>query len=99
MYKRQPFNRAYFEWDSREYRVRPVLRRLAQYRRECDAFKDGSFELLAAQGGLLHYRRRGRTQTAEIALNRTPRLLTVQMFGQPAEIEPFGFAVLTQNNA
>ena len=93
-----PFNRAYFEWDSREYRVRPVLRRLAQYRRECDAFKDGSFELLAAQGGLLHYRRRGRTQTAEIALNRTPRLLTVQMFGQPAEVEPFGFAVLTQNN-
>lgn len=95
---KDPFNRAYFDWDSPESRVRPVLRQLAEVRKSCDAFAEGAFQLIEAKGGLLHYRRTGRAQTAEIVLNRTPNLAVVTAFGKPAEVNPFGFTILVEDN-
>lgn len=95
---RDPFNRAYFDWNSTEERVRGPLRTLANLRKECDAFDGGGFEVLAAAEDILHYRRTGKTQTAEIVLNRGPHLVTVTAFGKNAEVNPGGFTVLVEDN-
>ena len=95
---KDPFNRAYFDWDSQEKRIRPVLRNLARMRQDCDAFTDGTLELVRAQGGLLHLRRRGRTQTAEMIFNCSNSLIVEQAFGKTAEVNPWGFTVLVEDN-
>ena len=68
---RDPFNRAYYDWNSTERRLRGPLANLAELRRSCDAFKGGAIEWVEAAGDVLHFRRVGRTQTAEIILNRS----------------------------
>ncbi len=45
---RDPFNRAYFDWNSTERRLRVPLSNLARLRRSCDAFDGGSMELVEA---------------------------------------------------
>ena len=72
---RDPFNRAFFDWNSTEQRLRGPLKTLAALRRSCDAFDGGRLELIRAEGDVLHYRRVGKTQTAEIILNRGPHLI------------------------
>ncbi len=94
---KDPFNRGYFEWDSTENRLRPVLRRLAQLRRECDAFTQGSLEFVQAQGGLLHYRRADSLQAADIFINRTRRLQQMELNGQQVEVHPLGFTILVDD--
>ncbi len=95
---RDPFNRAYFDWESSESRVRPVLRQLAELRAECDAFRSGDFQLVKAEGDILHYRRVGKTQSAEMIFNRGDHLLCETAFGKAAEVNPHGFTILVEDN-
>ena len=96
---RDPFNRAFFDWHSTEERLRGPMRNLARLRKTCDAFDGGTLEILRAEGDVLHYRRVGRTQTAEIVLNRGPHLLAETAFGKSTEVNPGGFTVLVEDNA
>ena len=96
---RDPFNRAYYDWDSGENRIKPLLRQLAKLRKECDAFWEGDFRVTRADGGLLQYRRTGPTETAEIAINRTPRLLATHALGKVTEVDPFSFTVVVEDTA
>ena len=96
---RDPFNRAYYDWNSTERRLRGPLANLAELRRSCDAFKGGAIEWVEAAGDVLHFRRVGRTQTAEIILNRGEHLLATQAFGKAAEVNPLGFTILVEDNA
>ena len=96
---RDPFNRAYYDWNSTERRLRGPLANLAELRRSCDAFKGGAIEWVEAAGDVLHFRRVGRTQTAEIILNRGEPLLAPPPFGQAAEVNPLGFTILVEDNA
>ena len=96
---RDPFNRAFYDWHSTERRLRGPLANLAELRRSCDAFKGGRIELVEAKGDVLHFRRIGKTQTAEIILNRGPHLLCTQAFGKAAEVNPLGFTILVEDNA
>ncbi|MGN0983514.1 MAG: glycoside hydrolase family 13 protein, partial [Gemmiger sp.] len=95
---RDPFNRAYFDWNSTEERLRGPLRTIANLRRSCDAFDGGRLEIVEAEGDILHYRRVGATHTAEIILNRGPHLLCKQAFGKAAEVNPGGFTILVEAN-
>lgn len=96
---RDPFNRAYFDWNSTEERLRGPLRNLATLRRECDAFHGGTLEWVRADSDILQYRRVGATQTAEIILNRGPFLHSVEAFGKNTEVNPGGFTILVEDNA
>ena len=95
---RDPFNRAFYDWNSTEQRLRGPLATLARLRRECDAFDGGRLEIVSAKGDILHYRRIGKTQTAEIILNRGQHLIAEQAFGKFAEVNPGGFTVLVEEN-
>ena len=94
---RDPFNRAYFNWESTESRVRPVLRQLAHLRRECDAFAEGGMQIIRAEGDVLHYRRTGPTQMADIIVNRSSRLIVAEAFGKHTEVNPYGFTILVED--
>ena len=96
---RDPFNRAFFDWNSTEERLRGPMKTLARLRRSCDAFDGGRMEIVRAEGDVLHYRRVGKTQTAEIILNRGPHLLAEEAFGKSTEVNPGGFTVLVEDNA
>ena len=95
---RDPFNRAFFDWNSTEERLRGPIRNLATLRKTCDAFQGGSFEIVRAEGDLLQYRRRGKTRTAEIVLNRGDHLLATEAFGKVTEVNPGGFTILVEEN-
>ena len=95
---RDPFNRAFFDWNSTEERLRGPMRNLANLRQNCDAFKGGRFELVKAEGDLLHYRRVGKEQTAEILLNRGEHLVAEEAFGKVTEVNPGGFTILIEDN-
>ena len=94
---RDPFNRGYFEWDSRENRLRPMISELARLRRQCDAFWEGKMEIIQAKGGFLHFRRVGPTQTADILINRTRQLRAISVHGKVTEINPLGFTILVDD--
>ena len=83
---RDPFNRAYFDWNSTERRLRVPLTNLARLRRSCDAFDGGSMELVEASADVLHYRRVGKEQSAEIILNNGPHLIVRTAFGKQTEV-------------
>ena len=95
---RDPFNRAYFDWNSTERRLRVPLTNLARLRRSCDAFDGGSMELVEASADVLHYRRVGKEQTAEIILNNGPHLIVRAAFGKQTEVNPGGFTILVEDN-
>ena len=95
---RDPFNRAFFDWNCTEQRLRGPLKTLAHLRKSCDAFDGGRLEIVRADGDVLHYRRIGKTQAAEIILNRGPHLLAEMAFGKYAEVNPGGFTVLVEEN-
>ena len=94
---RDPFNRGYFDWDSKEERVRSILRQLAQLRRSSDAFAEGSLEMLEVQQDFLHYRRTGPTEVADVFINRSAHSRLCQVQGKYLEVNPMGFAIVTND--
>ena len=95
---RDPFNRAFFDWNSTEQRLRGPLKTLAHLRKDCDAFDGGRLEIVRTDTDVLHYRCIGKTQTAEIILNRGSHLIAELAFGKYAEVNPGGFTVLVEEN-
>ena len=46
---------------------------------------------------MLHYRRTGPTQMADIIVNRSPRLIVAEAFGKHTEVNPYGFTILVED--
>ena len=94
---RDPFNRAFFCWDSHEERLRPVLAQLAQLRHSCEAFHTGELQVLRAEDGILHYQRIGKTETAEIIVNRSEHIIVEPLAsGKHTEVNPMGFTIVVE---
>ena len=96
---RDPFNRAFYCWDSHEERLRPVLAQLAQLRHTCEAFRTGALRVLRAEGGVLHYQRVGELETAEIIVNRSEHIIVEPLAsGKHTEVNPMGFTIVVEEN-
>ena len=96
---RDPFNRAFFCWDSHEKRLKPVLAQLAQLRHSCEAFRTGELRVLRAQDGILHYQRVGEAETAEIIVNRSEHIIVEPLAsGKHTEVNPMGFTIVVDEN-
>ena len=92
---RDPFNRAFYPWDTTEHRLRPVLSNLAELRKSCEAFRTGDLRILRAEGGVLHYQRVGELETAEIIVTRTDHMLIEPLAnGKHTVINPMVFTIL-----
>ena len=92
---KDPFNRAFFDWESRETRIRPVLQNLAALRKSCPAFADGTLAVTQAQGGVLCYERRAEAAVAAVCINRTEQQVRTVLLGRTVEVQPCSFAVVT----
>ncbi len=93
---KDPFNRAYFDWNSGEKRVRPVLRELARLRRHCPAFRDGAFFVTFAEDGVICYERRTDAAVASVCVNRSGKEARVTMFGREVAVAPLDYHIVTK---
>ena len=55
-------------------------------------------EIVRADTDVLHYRRVGKEQSAEIILNNGPHLIVRTAFGKQTEVNPGGFTILVEDN-
>ncbi len=95
---RDPFNRAYFEWNSTETRLKPVIEQLSQLRHSCEAFKTGQLQFVCIEHGFMHYKRIGEHETADIILNRTNGIKLATIDGKSVHINPMGFTITVNEN-
>ena len=70
-----------------------ILTQLESLRATSDAFPGGSFHLVKACDGILHYTRTGPTETADAIFNRTAHIHVEPIGQKVTEINPFGFTV------
>ena len=89
---KDPFNRAYFQWDYTGPDLRSMLRRMAALRHRCRALKEGTLHILRAEGGILHIARRSGKSAAEACFNRTDQTLRVMLLGKSIDVAPYSFA-------
>lgn len=90
---KDPFNRAFFDWDSTENTVRPVLQKLAELRRNCPALEQGTLHMRKAAGGVLVYERTDGAHTVAVCINRGETEATETLLGRIYTVKPFDFAL------
>lgn len=90
---RDPFNRGYFQWQSSENQLKPLIQLLSQLRKEYDAFQQGSIQIHSCCADFLHYSRKGKKDTIHVAINRS---CTMQHFYTPHQqisVAPMNFVI------
>lgn len=94
-----PFNRAYFNWNSPEKHLIPLMKKLSALRASCPAFASGTLKFIIADNGLLVYQRTSEdgNSTAIIAINAGNNT-TVDLFGETIELSTFEYAWRTKEN-
>ena len=76
-----------------------MLAQLAQLRHSCEAFCTGELRVLRAEDGILHYQRIGKTETAEIIVNRSEHIIVEPLAsGKHTEVNPMGFTIVVEEN-
>ena len=76
-----------------------ALAQLAQLRHSCEAFRTGELRVLRAEDGILHYQRIGKTETAEIIVNRSEHIIVEPLAsGKHTEVNPMGFTIVVEEN-
>lgn len=92
---KDPFNRAYFNWNSQDEFLRSSIKELSAIRQCCDAFINGCIELQEVSGGFLHYSRTGEKQCSHIFINRTNKTEHRAILGSIREIGAYDYLILT----
>ncbi len=95
---KDPFNRAYYNWNNSEQRVKDCLLKLAKYRRECSAFKNGDIIIKSAHSGVLSYDRVSKEATASICFNRTGSFITTTINNKIYDVPPYDFVIDITDN-
>ena len=93
---KDPFNRAYFDWNSTEARIIPVLRSLAALRQRCKALASGRFAVSYAQDGVLCYERLSGHSKAAVCINRTASDVQATLLGKGLTVAPYSFEVRSE---
>ena len=96
---KDPFNRAFFDWHSKENRIRPALQKLAALRKSSSAFADGRFIPVRCEDGVLQFLRAGGRETAEVCVNRNAHDVTATLMGEELTVPAYDFAVRVSKNA
>ncbi len=90
---KDPFNRAYFNWENKEDRIKKVIVELAKLRRECSAFKNGAMVVTHAAAGVLCYERSDKDCSAHICINRTDSVITVTVGDEVRTVGAYDFVI------
>lgn len=90
-----PFNRAYYDWNSGETRLMELMVRLSALRRNCAAFRCGGIRFIRARGGVLVYEREGDGEKVAVAVNCSGWTAVVPLLGEEVTVPVMGFAIRT----
>lgn len=93
-----PFNRAFFDWNSPETRLVPLITELAALRKNNPALAGGTLQFTDATNGLLAFKRTSEDakNTVAAAVNCGEEPATVCLLGEMVEIPEFGYAWRTE---
>lgn len=75
-----------------------VIDHLNALRESCDALPDGSFQLVKAEGDLLHFSRSGPTEILDAIFNRGPHLLLEEIDDKSTQVNPYGFTLTVREH-
>lgn len=94
-----PFNRAFFDWNSTEHHLIPLVKQLSSLRNSCAAFAGGTLQFILAENGTLAYERTSQDgkSKAAIAVNNSPIPISISLLGQTVEIPAGDYAWRTNN--
>ncbi len=95
---KDPFNRAFFNWNNKENRVKNCLVKLAGYRKKCSAFKSGDIVIKSAHGDVLSYDRVSKDSIASICINRSSAYITFSIRDKIYNIAPYDFVIDIKKN-
>lgn len=73
-----------------------ILDHLEALRQSCDAWPDGTFQLVKAEGDVLHFTRTGPTEVANVICNRGPHVLAAPIGEKATGVNPFGFTITVE---
>ena len=88
---KDPFNRAYFDWNSHDETLRGCVRLLAAFRSAHPAFVDGDFRILKAEGGLLVFTRRAGEDAVTVVINRAQAPVALTLCGERVTVPEYGY--------
>lgn len=94
-----PFNRAYYDWNSGETGLISLMMELAQLRKDCPAFKEGSIDFTMARNGVLVFQRTGGGARAAVAVNCSGWPAVVNLLGEEITLPMMEHAIRTETQS
>lgn len=91
---KDPFNRAYYDWQSGEVHLIKLIMDLAKLRKGCAAFKEGGIRFTQARGGVIAFERRAPDgeSAAAVAINCSNWPAVANLLGEDVLVPPANFA-------
>ncbi len=91
---RDPFNRAFMQWENADENLLEFTRELAAIRRAHPAFADGEFVPIYAANATVAYLRRSAAETVAVVLNRSDQERTVVINAQESvTVKPWSYEI------
>lgn len=94
---KDPFNRCYYDWNSGETHLIPLMMQLAKLRKECSAFKNGHLHFTEATNGFVAFERKSHTSVVAIAVNCSTAPVTTHLLGKEVTVSPLSFSIQTNH--
>ncbi len=94
---KDPFNRAFFDWNNDEPRIKNTIEELSAIRKSSCAFKNGTMKITHAKSGVLCYERQCEHIKARIAVNATNNVVTLHLNDEVQTLQPFDYNIDVDN--
>ncbi len=88
---KDPFNRAFFDWNSNETRLIELAMALGDLRNNCPVFADGRLNFTNCAPGVLCYERKNSHHVAAVAVNCSGRSAKVKLLGEEIHLSNMGY--------
>ncbi len=90
-----PFNRAYYNWNSGETQLIQLVMKLSALRKDCPVFKDSTIRFITAKNKVLHFERQSGDAKVSIAVNCGTWPVAASMLGRVVTLPRMSFAILS----
>ena len=91
---KDPFNRGFMKWQGGNENILDCVREIAGARKSFTAFSDGEIEFLLAENGAVAFLRKGKKETALVAVNRGEQTVSINLpNGRTEEVAPWRYLI------
>ena len=90
---RDPFNRAYFDWDEKDTQIKDVIKYMGKIRLDNNVFKKGKLVILKTDESIICLRRIDNTGVADICINRSEYATQEVLLGNLITVAPLSFKI------